>query len=535
MKSVYDFVSPLDFRYYGAEEALFERLSPYVSENAFIKYQIKVERALILAFSDFGWCPQETSQELLKALDSITPDEVYREEQRTGHNIRALVNCVVTKTGPEAGRFVHLFLTSSDTTDTANALRFQELVRDVLLPDFIELQAALIDLAEKHADTPQIGRTHGCHAEPITFGFAMALYVDRLAGRIRMLEETRQRLCGKLSGAVGAYNSLALQLPRSAVLFEKLVLGYLGLQASPGSISSQVVQPEYLTDLAYVAQSCFSVLANLADDMRHLHRSEIAEVQEHYLAETVGSSTMPHKMNPKSFENVKSLWKAFAPRMVTQLMDQISEHQRDLTNSASQRFLPELFTALDYCCRRLTRSMRTLQVNTDAMRRNLEVSKPHIVAEPLYLLLALRGMPQAYERVRALSRKARDEGATLMQLARNDSQISQYLKQIEGQRPDLTKILDDPARYVGQAPQRARAVCRRAERQSAELLSYLLREQETLKSVTTSRFAELRAQIDSYEAGADIPDDLCPTDERRSAIEAWRALAENSPDPVSLS
>src|SRR5256885_1607566 len=296
---IYDFVSPLDYRYYGADTEVFERLSPYVSEEAYIRYQARVEKALGFAFSDLGWIGRKDLDELTKACDAVTAEEVYQEEKRTAHVVRALVNCITRRMSPEAARFVHLFATSSDITDTANALRFQELVPDELLPDLLDLQDTLISIARQHAATPQIGRTHGRHAEPITFGFAMALYVDRLWGRIQFLESARQSLPGQLSGAVGAYNALSLRLPRAAVLFEKLFLAYLGLEPAPGSISSQVVQPEYLTDLGYAAESCFSVLANLADDMRHLHRSEIGEVQEQDSAETVGSSTMPHKLNPK--------------------------------------------------------------------------------------------------------------------------------------------------------------------------------------------------------------------------------------------
>ncbi|MCI0565351.1 MAG: lyase family protein, partial [Nitrososphaera sp.] len=320
MKNIYDCISPLDFRYYGADPHVFERVQPYLSEAAFIKYQARVERALILTIFDLGWCPSGFSDEIAEACDAVTADEVYEEEKKTGHVVRALVNCIAKKVSSEAGRFVHLFATSADITDTANALRFQEFVRDILLPNLLDFQTTLIKLAREHARTPQIGRTHGRHAEPITFGFSVALYVDRLGGRIQLLEDARQKLPGQFSGAVGAYNALSLQLPRGAVVFEKLFLSYLGLQPAPGSISSQVVQPEYITDLGYAAHSCFSVLANLSDDIRHLHRSEIGEVQEQYSADTVGSSTMPHKVNPKNFENVKGMWKAFAPRITTLLM-----------------------------------------------------------------------------------------------------------------------------------------------------------------------------------------------------------------------
>lgn len=153
--------------------------------------------------------PPAHADEILKACDGVTADEVYEEEKKTGHVVRALVNCIARMVSSDAARFVHLFATSADITDTANALRFQEFVRDILLPDLLEFQITLIKLARQHARTPQIGRTHGRHAEPITFGFAIALYVDRLGGRIKLLEDTRQKLPGQLSGAVGAYNALS--------------------------------------------------------------------------------------------------------------------------------------------------------------------------------------------------------------------------------------------------------------------------------------------------------------------------------------
>ena len=522
--NLYDLVSPLDYRYYGGDTEVFERLSPYISEEAHIRYQARVEKALGLAFVEFGWFPSGHSEEFIHACDSVTAKEVYEEEKRTGHIVRALVNCITRKLSPDAARFVHLFATSADITDTANALRFQELLRDVLLPDLLDLQDTLIGLARKYAATPQIGRTHGRHAEPITFGFAMALYVDRLSGRIELLESARQRLPGQLSGAVGAYNALSIQLPKAAVLFEKLVLGYLGLQPAPGSISSQIVQPEYLTDLGYAAESCFSVMANLADDIRHLHRSEIGEVQEQYSAETVGSSTMPHKVNPKTFENIKSLWKAFAPRMLTMLMDQISEHQRDLTNSASQRFLPELFAALDYCTLRLNRAVRALKVDQDAMRRNLQASQDHIIAEPLYVLLALIGHPTAYEDVRRLAREAREKGKPIIELAKADPNLRQRLQKV---RPEQMKILEDPSRYTGQSYGRTIAVCARREKDGRKLREYLAKEKDALRSIKAGRFSRLHDQIVAVEKGQPVPEDFCPAENRKELIEAW--IREASP------
>jgi adenylosuccinate lyase len=522
--NIYDFVSPIDFRYYGADVGFFERLRPYVSEAAFFEYQRRVETALIKAFRELGWCSDSQAKEILNAFDSVTAAEVYDEEKRTGHIVRALVNCVARKLSAEAANYIHLFLTSNDTTDTATALRFQELLRDIVIPDLLDLLETLIRLAEQHATTAEIGRTHGQHAVPITFGFALALYVDRLGGRIRMLEASRQNLRGKIAGAVGAYNALSLQLARAAVLFEKIVLSYLGMQPAPGSIASQIVQPEFITDMGYAIQSCFSVLANLADDMRHLCRSEIAEVQEEQSSDTVGSSTMPHKVNPKNFENIKSLWKAYMPRMTTLLMDQISEHQRDLTNSASQRFLPELVTAFDYCTVRLNRAMSGVRVNQQAMSRNLRANKEQIIAEPLYVLLALQGCPNAYERVRQLAREARERGISIMELARQAPDIRGYLSRM---RPEQQQILDDPARYTGQSSSRTLAVCEHWRGEVEKLRAYLGQEKTALSKLQSGRVKLLYDEVRAVEHGATVPSDFCPAEDRRQLIQRWLDMSDD--------
>jgi adenylosuccinate lyase len=190
--------------------------------------------------------------------------------------------------------------------------------------------------------------------------------------------------------------------------------------------------------------------------MRNLIRSEIAEVVEKYGAEEVGSSTMPHKMNPKNFENVKSLWKEFMPRMTTLFMDQISEHQRDLTNSASGRFVPELFTGFCYATMRMSDALSKIQPNRQRMEENLESSKQHVVAEPLYISLALAGYPDAYDTVMQLSRESRTSGVTLMELARQKAEFAPYLAKV---KPHAQEILRDPAKYIGAAPARTAAVC----------------------------------------------------------------------------
>lgn len=453
---LFDTISPIDYRYYGDNEGFFARLQPYVSEKANIAYLLRTEVALAKMLGKWGICPEDVADEVEEASRSIPATEVYEEERRVHHNIRALVNCIRRRISPAARPFVHLFATSADIMDTAAALRYKELVRDVLLPDLIDLENRLITLAKTYAEQPQIGRTHGQHAVPTTFGYAMALYVSRIGSRIQAIDRAHRNLRGKFSGAVGAFNALSLFYPDDPAILELELLETLGLKPVEPSVSSQIVEPESLTDLVYSVISCFSVLANLADDMRNLIRSEIAEVVEKYQDEEVGSSTMPHKMNPKNFENVKSLWKEFMPRMTTVFMDQISEHQRDLTNSASGRFVPELFTGFCYATMRMSDALAKIQPNGRRMEANLESSKQHVVAEPLYIILALNGYPDAYDTVMQLSRASRRTGVTLLELAHQKQELAPYLANL---KPHAQEILDDPARYIGAAPARTIAVC----------------------------------------------------------------------------
>jgi len=459
MISRFDTVSPLDSRYYTDDLEFFNQLRPYVSEAANIRYLLKVELALIKTLAKWGICESEVVQEVEEACKKIRPEEVYEEEKRVQHNIRALVNCIRRYIKPESRRFVHLFATSSDIMDTSYALRYKELVRDVVLPNLIELEEVLIDIARTHSEQVQIGRTHGQHAIPTTFGYAMALFVSRVGSRIEGINLTHQNLRGKFSGAVGAFNGLGMYVD-DPIDFERHLLSELGLKPSETSVSSQIVEPEPVTDLVYSVISCFSVLANLADDMRNLIRSEIGEILDKYHEDEVGSSTMPHKMNPKNFENVKSLWKEFMPRMTTVFMDQISEHQRDLTNSASSRFLAELFTGFCYAVMRMMDALSKIESDGAKMEANLELSKDLVVAEPLYILLALQGYPDAYDTVRSLSRRSRDGKNKLIDLVWQDAQLAAYLQRLPEHQKE---ILANPALYIGEAPARTLATCQHWE------------------------------------------------------------------------
>jgi adenylosuccinate lyase len=452
LTSRFDAVSPLDSRFYGGDQTLYKALHPFLSASATIKYQARVEGALALALSDVGVTDKRTAHAIASAADQITAPEVAEEEQRTRHDVRALVNVIRAHVPDDAKRFVHLGATSYDIVDTANALRYRECIERVLVPTLAVLIAKCISIAEAESETPQIGRTHGRHAEPVTFGFAIAEYVARLGDRLEQLRLAARRLPGKLSGAVGAYNAQTL-LADDARALERRFLASLGLHAAP--VSTQIVPPEGWTDLAHACISALGVMANLADDMRQLQRSEIGEIAESFGAEQVGSSTMPHKRNPVSFENVKSMWKAIAPRIVTTYMDQISEHQRDLTNSASQRFLGEILAATTYAAGRLATSLDGMRVDRERLKANLAASRGAIAAEPLYVLLAKYGHPDAHEAVRRLVVEAERSGRTLLEVAMMDTELREYLKKLSA---DERRALERPEEYRGLAAQVAKDV-----------------------------------------------------------------------------
>ncbi len=442
----YSSLSPLDYRYYD------KALAPYLSEEAAVHYQAQVEVALVAELAEEGICSKKVASEIAKAAQKVKAEDVYKEEAVIKHNIRALVNVMKRHVSKQAKPYIHLTATSMDIVNTADSARVKDVVDAVVVPELVELERTLINIARQEKDTVQIGRTHGQHAEPITFGFALAEYVDRLGGRIDTVRDANKELRGKLSGAVGAYNASSIFI-KNPVDFESKVLKRLGLQ--PARHATQIVEPEYLLDLHHSLASTFGVLASLADDLRHLQRSEIKEVAEHFQGKQVGSSTMPHKRNPIHFENVKSLWKAFVPRMMTGYMDQLSEHQRDLTNSASGKFTLELISGVTIAAKRLRRVLDRLVVDKEHMTSNFRKAADMVVAEPAYLLLAKYGHPDAHEIIRQLTLRAEHKGTLFVDELRAEDSVKEYTAKFSQSEWNMLK---EPETYVGLAPKRTEAI-----------------------------------------------------------------------------
>lgn len=437
--------SPSDFRYNV------EALAPFLNEEAYVRYKARVEAALAGQLAKEGICTEKVAKEIKKACSTVNAKEVYAEEKRIKHDIRALANVIRDRVSSKAKPFVHLSATSYDIVDTANSLRFKEAIERVILPDLVRLETSLIKISIKYAKSVQVGRTHGQHAEPITFGFFLSYYVSRLGQRILKLKKATSELVGKFAGAVGVYGPISLLIDNPEG-FERELLASLGLH--PSEVSTQIIQPEPITDLIHFLVSALGVLANFARDMRHLQRTEIDEVAEGFSSNQVGSSTMPQKRNPISFENVESLWKKFMPQMVTVYLDQVSEHQRDLTNSSSQRYLPELIMMFDYCVRRLTSTIWDAQVNVprlsideSKMRRNIQMSLDQMAAEPLYVLLASAGHDDAHEFVRKNVQRSIEFRKPFRKTIFEDSEFKKYRSKI-GER---IKYVENPEIYIGLA------------------------------------------------------------------------------------
>ena len=457
-KSIFRNISPLDHRYYLSNREIFDKLADYISEEASIMYCLKAEAALLKShMSLYGDKYADLYAEVDSLTESISPEEVYAEEEKTQHNIRALVNVMKTRVPEELKHFVHLGATSVDILDTASSMKYRDAVRNVILPQLVKLEKQLCEIAKEQAYTPQVGRTHGQHAVPITLGFALSEYVSRLGKSIIEIERLSLDLRGKLAGAVGSYNSTSMIVKEPFVL-EKKYLDFLGLK--PSEHSTQMVEPEYLLRLLTEINTAFGIIANLADDLRNLQRSEISELREMFTSTQVGSSTMPQKRNPWNSEHVKSLWKAFSPRVVTFFMDQISEHQRDLSNSASTRFIADYLAGFSAAVARMTKITGTLYVDTERLSANLKFTGDLVLAEAAYILLSCAGEADAHEVIRKVTLECEKHKTTLaVELPKNKKvwdMLSSQLMETAGL--DALEFFSKPELYRGKSAEKAELI-----------------------------------------------------------------------------
>ena len=442
----YNAIDPLDGRYFDPV------IARYLSESSRIAYQAYVEAALARALAEFGVCSADIASQIEVAAAKVTAATVAEEEKTTKHDVKALVNVIKSQLPDEAKPYVHFGATSYDIVATALSLQLQTAINELVLPRLIELEKTLLNLTKQYADTVQIGRTHGQHAVPITFGFAMAEYVSRLGASISSLKVLSSKLKGKFSGAVGAYNALSLFVD-DPEKFEQTVLGYLKLEPAP--YSTQIIPAEgYVRLIAELAVTA-GIMANLSHDMRHLQRSEIAEVREAFEPGQTGSSTMAHKRNPWNFENVISMHKQVLSQVVNANLNVSSEHQRDLTDSASARFYGVVLASVASMAGRLNQVMAKIEVDADNMQKNLYLSGGAIAAEPLYLLLEKYGHTTAHEVSKSLAHQALEANKPLYEVASASPELADYFAKFTDREK---QILQEPEKhYTGLAAKKALA------------------------------------------------------------------------------
>ena len=440
-------IDPLDSRYYDPE------ISKYLSERSRIACQAYVEAALAKALADFSVCSPKVAKDVEDGSKKVTAEAVYIEEQTTKHDIKALVNCIKAEL-PEASKpYVHFGATSYDIISTATALQLRLATNELVLPRLKTLLETLLKLTKEHSGTLQIGRTHGQHALPITFGFATAEYVSRLGESMITLKALSDNLTGKFSGAVGAYNALSVFVS-DPISFEKTLLGYVGLKPAP--YSTQIIPAENIIRLLDELAITAGIMANLSHDMRHLQRTEIAEVRERFEKGQTGSSTMAHKRNPWNFENVISMSKQVTAQIVNANLNISSEHQRDLTDSASSRFYTIILASVASMADRLNRVMGRLEVDPGNMERNLHLTNGAIAAEPLYLLLEKYGHITAHEKSKELSHAALAKALPLYEVLKKDRDAAPYFKQFTLKE---RRLIENPeAMYSGLASAKAMSV-----------------------------------------------------------------------------
>jgi adenylosuccinate lyase len=422
-------------------------MSAIWSDEARLTRWLEVELAALEGWAETGAVPREAIESIRERAVVPTPERVAEIEARTHHDVAAFVDAVAEGLGEE-GRWFHYGLTSSDVLDTALALQIRD-AGALILAGIDRAFAAVLARAEEHRETLTIGRTHGVHAEPTTFGLKLAGWAFALErDRTRVARALEGMRVGKLSGAVGTYSAAEPEVERIAC--ERLAL-------EPAPSSTQILQrdrhAEVLNTLALLATS----LERFALEIRHLARTEVREVEEPFGSGQKGSSAMPHKRNPIISERICGLARVVRGGAVVGLENVALWHERDISHSSAERIvLPDAFLAVDYMLDRFAWLAEGLVVRAERMRENVDASHRLYFSQRLLLALVEAGLTRddAYRLVQRHAMRAWDEGLDFPELVRADAEIAG--------RVDLDAVLDLGAytRHVDVVFDRLRALSR---------------------------------------------------------------------------
>ena len=405
------------------------------------KYEtwLQVEVAAVDAMARAGIVPAEAAREIREraAFDIARIEEIERVTQ---HDVIAFTTAVAEHVGP-AARWLHFGLTSSDVIDTAQALQMRDAC-DILLKDLDGLMQAVRTRAEEHRHTPMIGRTHGVHAEPMTFGLKLALWYAELTRDVARIRRGREVIAvGKLSGAVGTFAHLPPAI-------ENDVCRSLGLEPAP--VASQVIQRDRHAEMLSAVAITGSSLEKFALEIRGLQKTEIGEVEEPFAKGQKGSSAMPHKRNPIAAEQIVGMARLLRANAGAAFENNALWHERDISHSSVERVIvPDSFIALDHMLRRITRIVSDMVVYPERMRENLERSRGVVFSGTVLLELARRGVSreQAYEWVQRNAMRSFHEQRDFKSLLLADPDVTDMLTRADIERAfdlkDQLKHVDD--------------------------------------------------------------------------------------------
>ena len=418
-------VCPLDFRY-GRKE-----IKNVFSEEKKLEYLLKVEATLAKAHAYFGNIPKKAADEIIRKANPkhVKLSRVKEIEAEIKHDIMAVTKALSEVCTGDAGKYVHLGATSYDIVDTANALQFKDAV-SIIQKDLKDLRITLANLADKHKDTIMLGRTHGQQTIPITFGLKMAVYAMEIDRHIERMHECKSRLLvGKMSGAVGTGAALG----KKALEIQQFVMKELGLGVEEAS--TQIVGRDRYIEILSILANIASSLEKFATEIRNLQRDEIGEVAEAFEEKKqVGSSTMPHKRNPITCEQICGLARVIRGFLIPAFENAVQWHERDLCNSSSERFIiPHAFILTDWIIYKMTNVFKNLRVFPEKMRENIEKSKGLTMAEAVMIKLVEKGMSRsdAHELLRRNSLKAVSENKHLKDILLSDKKITSLLSKKE--------------------------------------------------------------------------------------------------------
>ena len=389
------------------------------SEKKQFESWLDVELAACAAWSEIGAIPPE-DVETLYAEASFDVDRIKEIEKNTRHDVVAFTRAVSETLGPEK-KWVHYGLTSTDVVDTAYMVRVKK-ANSLIRTQIDRTLEALADKAREHKHTLTMGRTHGVHAEPTTFGLNMARYYDEMKRQKERFEQAAEEMrVGKLSGAVGTYAHIPPEV-------ERLTCERLGLK--PASISTQILSRDrhanYLSVLAGIA----ATLEKMAVEVRHLQRSEVREVEESFGGGQKGSSAMPHKRNPVGSENISGCARLLRGYMVSEYENVALWHERDISHSSVERVvLPDATTLVHYALRRFSGIIERLVVFEDRMRENMEATHGLYNSQRLMLKMIDKGLTreEAYDRVQPLAMQAWEEKRPFQDIVETAGEITEVL------------------------------------------------------------------------------------------------------------